>query len=283
MAALRSEPRDVVTAVSLLEDVARTSRAQGTEKARSRFLNLSPIEREIFVGRIFVFDNAPTVGTLESIVKDELRLAIPLGHEKVFMDQLWGWWYARVVAMLQRRITSVSAMALRVYLDDLRSQFRQDSLPTFHDLTMQPEDVDSYGESAFVHQLRWVVAPETILRKAVLDYYMAYAHSARWVEEDLIGIDELERFEQKLHDEWESAFAWLMRDLPPNATDAQKEEAGRTLLRSVTDQTLIKIRERYSEPFFSRGKHHELADNGRIGWHPDFRERLEALLLSRTA
>jgi hypothetical protein len=40
---------------------------------------------------------------------------------------------------------------------------------------------------------------------------------------------------------------------------------------------------RYDEPFFARGKHHELADDGRIGWHADFRIKLRELLLSRAA
>ena len=117
----------------------------------------------------------------------------------------------------------------------------------------------------------------------VLDYYRAYAHTARWLEEDLIGIDELQRFETRLLEEWEVSFGWVVNDLPVGATDEQKLEAGRKLLRSALDQSVLRIRDRYRDPFFARGKHHELADGGAIGWHPDFRSRLDELLLSRTA
>ncbi len=41
------------------------------------------------------------------------------------------------------------------------------------------------------------------------------------------------------------------------------------------------VRAHYHEGFYARGKRHELAghddDSRRIGWHPDFVERLEAL------
>ena len=39
-----------------------------------------------------------------------------------------------------------------------------------------------------------------------------------------------------------------------------------------------RIRERYDESFMSRGSLHGLADDRRVGWHPEFEARLEALL-----
>ncbi len=55
--------------------------------------------------------------------------------------------------------------------------------------------------------------------------------------------------------------------------------AFRRLLRGLLDATAVRVRARYDDAFFARGKRHELADAGHIGWHMDFKDRVEALLL----
>ena len=69
----------------------------------------------------------------------------------------------------------------------------------------------------------------------------------------------------------------MLDELGDGANPEQAKAAGRALLRKILDQTQYRVRERYDEPFFSRGKHHELADRGRVGWHPDFEERVRRL------
>ena len=58
---------------------------------------------------------------------------------------------------------------------------------------------------------------------------------------------------------------------------------GQVLFRQVTEQSQVRVRDRYNEGFFTRGKYHELADDGRVGWHPEFEERLKQLLLGRAS
>jgi hypothetical protein len=85
----------------------------------------------------------------------------------------------------------------------------------------------------------------------------------------------------RLRDEWERAFADMLDDLDNEADSADEEtkaRLGRALLRRLTDSTAVTVRRRYNDAFFARGKRHELADVGRVGWHPDFERRLEDLL-----
>jgi hypothetical protein len=67
--------------------------------------------------------------------------------------------------------------------------------------------------------------------------------------------------------------------LPVDADDSTKREAGLRLLHERVNQAQVRLRARYDEPFFSRGIHHGLADDGRVGWHPEFEKRLEGMLL----
>jgi hypothetical protein len=99
------------------------------------------------------------------------------------------------------------------------------------------------------------------------------------VNEDLIGLDELQRFEDELVDEWQREFEFMELGLDDSASEEEKQRAGTKLLRDLLDATEVRVRARYDDAFFTRGKRHELADSGRVGWHVDFEDRLRALLL----
>ena len=72
-----------------------------------------------------------------------------------------------------------------------------------------------------------------------------------------------------------------MRDeLGDPATDEQKEEAARSVL-SWAERTTIPIRPQVTEPFVCRGSLHLLSDTGRIGWHPEFRDRFTSILSTK--
>jgi hypothetical protein len=283
-AALRPESRDPATALALLEAAAAESRESAFADTRERFLNLDDSERSTFVSRMFVLDARPTLRDLDGDVRRAIGRGLPRDHADSYMGQLWYWWHTLAIQMLTRARAGVSAVELDVFLDDLRDQYGKNNLPTLVPAeVVRPAEIEAqYGDSPFVHQLRWVDAPPKILQKAIVDYYRAYTQQARWLDDDLIGFHEIEQFERNLVDEWEREFEWASADTGIHE-DAAKVALGQELLRAALDQTTYRVRERYDEPFFSRGKHHELANTGRVGWHPDFRDRLQQLLLERAA
>ena len=197
------------------------------------------------------------------------------------MQLLWGWWDAQAVGMLRRKRTGVGVSEVYQKVNDLRDQFTQDRLPTLVELRdINVEDVAaSHQERTFVAQLGWINWPPLNLQKAIVDYFRAYTQTARWVTEDLIGLDELQRFEDELVDEWQREFEFMQVDLGDNASEEDKQRAGAKLLRELLDATEVRVRARYDDSFFARGKRHELADSGRMGWHADFEERLRSVLL----
>jgi hypothetical protein len=281
---LRPVGRDPVSAVRLLEDAARTSREKKFAATRASFLKLPDADREIFVSRMFVLDGSPLIEDLDPQVRHLLRWSLPIGHEDVFMGQVWGWWDAQAIAMLRKSRSGMSALELRTALSDFRDGFVRENLPTLIELADVDESAvaEQYREMPFVHQMRLVDAPPLHLQKAIVDYYRAVVQQQRWVDDDLIGMHEVERFELNLLDEWQREFEWMVAEMA-GADEQARRQAGRELLRACLNQTRHLIRERYREPFFARGKHHELADQLKVGWHPEFRERLENLLAGRGA
>lgn len=281
---LRPATRDPLEALRLLEDAARTSKEKRFADTRDAFLDLSDGDREIFVSRMYVLDGAPPVEDLDTKVRGALRWTLPGGHEDSFIRQLWGWWDAQAIAMLQGSRTGMSALELQNVLSDFRDGYTHENLPTLVQLADISPDavVEQHRTMPFVHQMRIIEAPAVQLEKAIVDYYRAVVQQQRWVDDDLIGLHEVERFEANLVDEWEREFAWMTAEMN-DADEPSRRQAGRELLRGCLNQTSHFIRERYREPFFSRGKHHELADQLAIGWHPNFREHLETLLVNRRA
>lgn len=272
-------------ALAALERAAIDSTTQTTVDARRRFLNdLSDAERRIFIGRMYVIDGATAAGPgLDEELRRELHLVLPTGHEDSFVGLVWDWWWRQALALLRRERATVSGLELRGFVDDVRDSFGEGRLPTLVSAdAFDPAAVDEYRSRLFVAQLGWIAWPATLLQKAMVDYYRAYTQSALWVEDHLIGLDELETYERALRDEWEREFEFMKLTLGDDADEHAKRAAGQQLLKAISNQTRVVVRERYTEPFFNRGKLHQLADDAdsdqRVGWHPDFEELVVALL-----
>lgn len=280
VAALRPDTLDERVALDGLVAVAQGSTSEQTKAAREQFLALGESGRHVFVSRIRVLDGSPHIEDVPKLVRAHLQWALPIGHEELFLAMVWRWWDEQAVAMLQGRLRSVDVGAARATVADIRDQFTSESLPTLVEL----DDVDAsaigaqYRMHTFVQQMHWVAFPPRNLQKAIVDYYRAYAQTVRWLDEDLIGVSELARFEAELIDEWEREFDWMLDTLDSDADEAVKQLAGKTMLRELLAQTGITVRARYNDPFFARGKRHILADAGRVGWHPEFEARIQQLL-----
>lgn len=267
-------------AVDRLDSVAASSRNKQTQPARVRWQGLSPAERLGLLSRVTVLDGAPGVDGLDRRLDKAIGHAMP-GQRDVFVQRLRGWWSRIVVRLLCEPGSKVRVLDVHAFVSGLRNEFTPLDLPR----TVEASDVAHLAGGGagrqFVQQLDWIQVSPRYIELAVLDYYRAYEQRTFWATEDLIGIDELERYERDLRESWERQFEMAAAELPPDADDAARQAAGRALLRTVMADSSVLLREHYREEFFASGTRHALADvdhDGVIGWHPDFREHLEAML-----
>jgi hypothetical protein len=281
-AKLRQNNRDVAGALAALEVTAQTSGSQVNASAYAAFLAASVSERRITLERVVILDRSPSIGDLNDQIKDAIGWATERRHQDLFIQYFEGWWFRRVIAQMAGinvggRILGVE---LELQMSSLRDQFKQDALPISDDLLNFDEestDLPSYETFRFVRQLELAKAGKRRVALAVQDYYRAFEQRSRWLRQELLWLGDLGNYEQRLVREWELVFEAMRDELGDSAADHAKEAAGRKVLEWA-EQVCIPIRPAVTEPFVTRGSLHMLADDLRVGWHAEFRDRLAHLL-----
>jgi hypothetical protein len=281
-ARLRASQRDIAVAQRALDTTALSSTNQANAEAYHAYLAVRASERTAILSRVVILDAAPNVTDLNTELRQEVYWAVDREHHSAFLDRLEGWWLRRVLRQLTDATGArIGSVELELQMTDLREQFKQESLPIDDDLlefTLDDATRAAHENSPFVRQLELVKAGKRRISAAIRDYYRAFEQRSRWLRDDLVVGMDLHKYEKRIIDEWELVFEAMRDELGDAATDEVKEAAARSIL-AWAERTTISIRPRVTEPFVSRGSFHMLSDEARIGWHPEFRDRL-ALLLS---
>lgn len=269
--------RDVEEAIRRLLVVAGEEGAEATRSARSRFLGLDDGERHQLLSATTVLDNAQRVTDLDGRLRKALGLVVPSERPVEFLQQLKGWWVGRSSELLSGSRSHIAGGDLYAFCDGLRDAFRRGNLQITEELTTEPTEAEKEPllRRPFIRQLQMVMATSEALDLAVRHYYRAYAQRGRWSRE-LEDLDEdIEGYERHLRDEWEIAFVAMCARAP--TTDPERAALGLDLAMTLGDRTSAQPRG-IGNPVLCRGTLHGLADQLTVGWHPDFRDRLQELL-----
>ena len=223
-------------------------------------------------------DQSPTILSMESEMRRVVYHAVEARFLEAFLIRLEGWWYRRVVRHLAGNTSSILSEELVAELADLREQFRRDNLPIDDEIMRASVDASGYRQRVFVHQLHLLELTEKRIFFAIKDYFRAYTQRSRWIRDELLMVGELERYEERLEEEWERHFERMREYLGVNALDEEKLEAARALYVWVEDSDHPRIRPGVAELVIARGTYQMLSNRARVGWHIEFRERLQHLL-----
>ena len=196
-----------------------------------------------------------------------------------YLQRLEGWWYARVVKHLQDATpTPILGEELEAESNRIREQLKHDSLPIDDDIMLATIDASGYDNRVFVEQLRLIDISAHRVFHAIRNYYRAFEQRSRWVREDLIHVGDLDRYETRLVEEWDLVFHQMKDKLGDEAAEEAIVDAAQELYRWVEGGPHSPIRPAVTEPSIARGTYQILADDLRVGWHSEFRQRLHHLL-----
>ena len=272
------EDRDVDEAVKRLSTTATTSTSNTNEPAYKLFRGMTEDERTRLLESVVVLPNAPSIDETGSALRQEARLAVRREHLNPFLSRLEGWWFGRALRqMIAVDTPPILSNELESEIDDLREQFKLDALPVDQDILDAEVDDEAYENAVFVHQVKLTGVSNRRVLTAIRDYYRAFEQRSRWMREDLLLVGELDRYEQHLREEWELEFDRISDELGDAAAEDAKRKAAQVVYIWV-EKSCFPIREMVRHPSMSRGSLHILADRMRVGWHPDFMDRLKHLL-----
>lgn len=276
---LRAEGRDEKRALERLAATASTSTNVTNASAYQAFTSLHKDERSHLMKTVLVLDRSPSIQQLD----DQLRQAVFFAVERRFLDlylqRLEGWWYRRVLGHLADSAAApILGEELEAEASRIRAQFKEDNLPVDDDIMREAVDASGYMGRPFVEQLNLIRVNRNRVFHAIRNYYRAFEQRSRWMRDYLLYVGELDRYEERLIEEWDLLFQQMRDGLGDDAAEDEINHAAQELYAWVETGAHHPIRSGVTEPAIARGTYQILADNLRVGWHLEFRERLQALL-----
>ena len=264
--------RDPKGAVALLDAVAETGGNLELKAAYAAFLALNPTMRTSLLSSIEVLDDQPLLTDLGETIENDLRLIAPRGKAAIARERLEGWWWPRVcAALMQNPAGSISVLEVEAKLDDIRDGLKRDALVADQEHVDPPaNEIADYEGRPFVRQLKVVGVGGNRIEYAKRDYYRAFTQRSKWVREHLVFDGEIAKYEVTLIEEWQPRFQQMREGIAGGqGTEAALRQAGQELYGWVEADARFPFRS-VTHRFLTVGSYHMLANDLRVGWHPEF-------------
>jgi hypothetical protein len=278
---LRPHDRDEVIALKLLIKAAEADKAaQDNIAGYAAFKALPTADLRRLVHSIFIFDAAPQISDVRRQIDEEVFYAVNPKHLAGFVDRLEGWWFRKIIVHLSKDSQfPILGQEVEAEIQYIRDQYQSENLTIDFFDALPTDGIDAKSDRrVFVEQLRLIAVADPRIADAIRDYYRAFQQRSLWLREDQLVVDELDRYEMRLIEEWRRFHDQLSEDLETNAEESYKVRMGKKLFNWMNFEADIPIRSKCREPYVQRGSFHMLADGRKVGWHPDFLERLQKVL-----
>lgn len=273
--------RNPDTAYQKLKTVCFSSVNQAHQRYYDAFREAGEDTVKQLIRQIYIIDCASNIIDVEKDILKHIRYSCIPKHQKMIYERLEGWWFKKAIdALCCDMPVFVNQNQVRSFIVSVSQEYADDNLPIdILDIDDLQESNFSANEKIFHEQLKLICLGNHRMQLALRDYYRAFRQRASWVRNDLLYVNELGQYEQRLIDEWEHAFAAMEETLSEtnNATEEEKAKEGRQLFSDIEKRD-IRIRPKCQEAFIMRGSYHILANQLKIGWHVDFFDRLKQLL-----
>ena len=260
-----------------------TSQSELIRKIAADLADFDSDELADFYSRITIFSRTPRIDDIPDLVGRRL-ITVQREFRRALFQRLEGWWIDLVIRTLTgRRSEPIKVQEIHDRLAMLADDYKIDSLPIeFNDKVPEGSIDATEDKRRFVEQLRALNLPTDRIRYAIIDYYRAFEQRSSWARANLLISDEIERYEDKLVEEWGRYKAIVWESISADSSDEACITAGRELYRWAEQSTgQLRIRERVAEQYVVRGTFHILANGTpapRIHWHPRLLEQLATAL-----
>jgi hypothetical protein len=269
--------RDIMKAAIMLKHAATTSTNTALRSTYDAYLALPSDSQQNLLNTIYVVGNEPNAANIESHLK-EATYFVSIQHSDLALQMLEGWWFKRVIHELLNGGCGISRLEFESQISEIQESLKRDSLPIddeIDSLMVALSELPEYANRPFYKQVELVEAGSRRIRNAITSYLQAFRQRTAWMRDDLLFESDLRSYDHRLVEEWAILRDQICDELGEEPGEAELAKAGRAILKWAEDAPLP-IRSGVTAPWICRGSFHMLAEDLKIGWHPDFGSRLEA-------
>ncbi|MGA3844083.1 ABC-three component system protein [Ralstonia nicotianae] len=270
--------RNVQEAAKRLKHAATTSTNAELQDAFEAFLALSDVAREQLLDRAYVVPAQSDADAIYAQLQSELYY-VSLHQQELSVQMLEGWWFARVIHELVHPGFGISRAEINARISDIQESLKRDALPIDGEidaLMVALNQLPEFANRPFYKQIELVSGSQLRIRNAITSYLQAFRQRSAWTRDELLFEADLQQYDRRLLGEWELQRAQVCDELGPEVTEAAMASAGRAILKWAED-AMVPIRSGVNVPWVCRGSLHMLAEDRRLGWHPDFEARLKTI------
>ena len=241
-----------------------------------RFLELSEEQRGHFLRNLTLVTSGFSARDVPEQVTDVALKMYPKEKRAAICERLIEWWDRRVakslLGQLSRRIDKGEL------LSKLSELHRELSAPMLPD-DFRYKTLDSYDSELggfMERQILLVNGGEARVLRAARDRWRARSQRNQWLEQSLTYAEQLDIFDNGLEEEWADRHEPMRHD-SRNADDNAKCAKGLEILDwtfNIAPAEVSPFRNGIEIPYLVRGSLQQLAEELRVGWHPDFQELL---------
>lgn len=262
-----------------LERIAVNSNNKENKPAYESYLSLNPTEKEKLISNITIIDNSIDFESINLKIKQKIKNFIHPNKLDSFIERLEGWWWRKCLGHIQGQSIAITGDELANHIFDIQDTFAKDNLPAdfLKVFEITEEELSTYTEQTFVRQLELITLKTNseIVKNAISDFRRAYEQRSKWLRENLLNTEEEETFNDKLYDYWKKLFNILEFECDDvkghDVSKICREYYFNFYVKTTPD---VRIRERFSEEYLTRGSFHMLSDLKRIGWHINYKNIL---------
>ena len=280
---LRPAPstRNSTQALARLAAAGAKSKNSVVRDAYTCVMSLPPHLMQSLFNAVHLLDGSMTATEVEAALRATLHYAVHPRQRSALLERLEGWWLQTVIRhLVGDGPTAIPVSIVQGKVFDIQDDFRRGCLPNDQwDATLPEGAAPDDDDRTFVRQLHIIGLSETRLRSAQEDHYRAFAQRSRWAKDELLGLDEVARYEARLVDGWKEPFAIMSEKVDDACDEPTKSRHGRSLydwiVTEATSRPAHWIRPDFPSEYLTRGSYHMLSDQLRVGWHPEYDRRLE--------
>lgn len=249
-------------------------RAKGCEA----FLALKNGQREL-LKNILILTGDVTAHDIPKLLDRRMNnTALPVMRANV-VERLIQWWDREIVmSLLEKRPGAIKKQELQSAVNKFLIELSEHNLPDDFSLK-SPGSADDGITRTMQKQIEWVNGGASRLSRASLARWRARNQRDAWVSFDVTMAKELDDYDKILIENWADRFKPAKEDCT-STEDVIRSTVGRELLdwsHLKAHSEVRPIRRDWPHAYLIQGSYQQLADQEKVGWHPDYEAKLKDL------